>query len=298
MTATRTATHVSPSKGVTLHLDDLVNGYVDVIEYIMDAGEDVAPDGKLTREVLAMTLVLPGDAPMLPFGTGRKVNRRLAAEDALQVIGGFTSVERFVRINPHMRNYTDQGAFHGAYGPRIRPQYDMVLRRLTSDASTRRAVITIWDPLRDGTVDTGISNYPCTTELQFMIRDDKLNLHTTMRANDVWHGLTYDAFVFNQLQRTVARELDIEVGTYFHHATSLHVYDKQWDLASALNTVPIIAEQYGDQHWTPNGLPSAAFARYIADEEPGLLRNQTPDARWYDGLTNFRGDYPRDEKGR
>jgi thymidylate synthase len=269
--------------GVVLHLPDLVNGFVDVVDTIMANGDDVAPDGKMTRELLAMTLVIPGDAPMLPFGTGRKVNRRLAAEDALQVIGGFSSLERFERINPNMRNYTNQGAFHGGYGPRIRPQLGNVLRRLTADPSSRRAVITIWDPLRDGNIE-GMSNYPCTTELQFMIRGEKLDLHTTMRANDVWHGLTYDAFVFNQLQRTVARMLMVDVGTYYHHATSLHVYEKQWELVPDLH---ILAE-YTDAHFTPNGLPSDAVARYIADKDYDSLAPYAFDEAvgWYDYFTN------------
>lgn len=264
---------VNTSHSVTLDLPDLVTGYVDVVEYIMAHGEDVAPRGEMTREVLAMTLVVPGDAPMLPFGTGRKVNRRLAAEDALQVLGGFSSLERFERINPNMRNYTDQGAFHGGYGPRIRSQLDMVCRRLSDDPSTRRAVITIWDPLRDGNIE-GMSNYPCTTELQFMIRNGKLNCHTTMRANDVWHGLAYDGFVFNQLQRMLARMLRVEVGTYFHHATSLHVYEKQWQLAGELTHTPITAA-----HWTPDGLACDGQARDIADLLMDAVDDQHSD--WY-----------------
>lgn len=284
------------SHGVTLDLPDLVNGYVDVVNFIMDHGADVAPRGEMTREVLAMTLVVPGDAPMLPFGTGRKVNRRLAAEDALQVIGGFSSLERFERINPNMRAYTDQGAFHGGYGPRIRPQLGNVVRRLREDPHTRRAVITIWDPMRDGNIE-GMSNYPCTTELQFMIRDGALNLHTTMRANDVWHGLAYDGFVFNQLQRTVARMLGVPVGVYFHHATSLHVYEKQWDQAQDLAPtfidvrLPGIALTNRGAHWTPPGLPHDEAARHIADKKSvelsGAMYHWDDSVRWYDYFTNI-----------
>lgn len=276
------------NKGVTLHLPDLVRGYVETVDYIMEHGEEVAPDGKLTVEVLAMTLVLPGDSDMLPFGTGRKVNRALAAEDALQVIGGFSSLPRFERINPNMVNYTDQHSFHGAYGPRIRPQMDNVIRRLREDPASRRAVVTIWDPLRDGNTE-GMSNYPCTTELQFMVREGKVDCHTTMRANDVWHGLAYDAFVFNQLQRTVANVLRRPVGVYYHHATSLHVYEKQWDEAGKLD------RDGGDaSDPLPNGLQSFDDARYIADHTSDLEVHYDYGARWYHYWTNLheRGAEP------
>lgn len=218
--------------GATFDLEEFREGYVDVVDTVMRYGEAVAPRGAMTRELLAATIILPGDAPMLPTGTKRGVNTRLAAVEALQVIGGYSDADALVNINAGLAEFADQGVFHGAYGPRLRPQMDMVLRRLYADAFTRRAVVTLWDPLRDSI--EGVKNYPCTTELQFMVRDDKLDLHVTMRANDAWHGLAYDAFVFNQLQHTVARMLGREVGRYIHHASSLHIYEEHFEATEAL----------------------------------------------------------------
>jgi hypothetical protein len=46
-----------------------------------------------------------------------------------------------------------------------------------------------------------------------------------MRANDAWKGFPNDVFQFTQLQCTAARCLGVGFGTYFHHATSFHLYE-------------------------------------------------------------------------
>lgn len=261
--------------GLTLHVDDFVEGYVDVIDAVMSDGANAAPRGLNTREVLGATIVVPAAAPMLPVGTGRGVNTKLAAVEALQVIGGYSDAEALFKVNEHLRDFADEGSFHGAYGPRIRPQIDLVVRRLQEDPYSRRAVVTIWDPLRDSI--EGVKNYPCTTELQFMLRDEGLDLHVTMRANDAWHGLAYDAFVFNQLQHTVANMLGVVAGFYVHHAASLHVYEEHWDLTEKLSypadafAVPLL----------PYGVKTFARARQIGT---GLMvQSADVSENWYIG---------------
>lgn len=277
-------------RGGVLRLDDFVGGYVDMVGYVMENGRESAPRGAITKEVLGVTLVIPGDAPMLPVGTGRGVNVRLAAEEALQTIGGYSNPDPLFRVNPGLRAFADQGAFHGAYGPRIRSQMETVYRRLRDDPETRRAVVSIWDADRDRV--EGVKNYPCTTELQFMLRwmDELeappamgLDLHVTMRANDAWHGLAYDAFVFNQLQRSLARSLAVPLGTYYHHDTSLHVYQEHWELTGGLKQPEDEPSQILAAHGIGRGPDTfentAARARTIGDG--GLLRDETESERWY-----------------
>lgn len=255
----------------TIAVHDMVEGYVDVVDHVMEFGREVAPRGANTREVLATTIVVPADAPMLPVGTGRKVSVPLAAVEALQVVGGYSDPAQLFAVNPHLREFSDQGSFHGAYGPRIRGQVDMVVRRLQEEPLTRRAVVAVWDPARDHV--EGVHNYPCTTELQFMVREDRLDLHVTMRANDAWHGLAYDAFVFNQLQHTIARIIGRDVGRYFHHATSLHVYEEHWELTRGL-TYPT-----ADTPPQPTGV--ASFERARAIGEGSLVYSADVSEAWY-----------------
>ena len=214
--------------GLLIRVPDFVGGYVETVRAVAALGEEAAPRGENTREVLGATIVIEdAAAPVLPVATGRGVSSPLAAAEALQLVGGFSDPQALFTITDHMRAFADFGQFHGAYGPRVGPQMQTVERRLRDDPLTRRAVVTIWDPLRDSI--EGVKNYPCTTELQFMVRNERVDLHVTMRANDVWRGLAYDVFMFNQLQRTLANALGRQVGRYFHHATSLHIYEIHWD---------------------------------------------------------------------
>jgi thymidylate synthase len=257
--------------GLTMRLDDFIEGYVDVVDQVMTHGAEASPRGLLTRELLAVTLIAPAQAPMLPIGTGRGVSTNLAAVEALQVMGGYSDAEALFAVNPHLRDFADQGAFHGAYGPRVRPQLDLVIRRLREDPESRRAVVTVWDPLRDSI--EGVKNYPCTTQLQFLVRRGKLDCHVTMRANDAWHGLAYDAFVFSQLQATVANMLGVPVGLYVHQAASLHVYEEHWELTEKL--------AYPTADWPnlPHGLRSFEWARAIGDGK--LVYSADESDRWY-----------------
>src|SRR5213595_1649095 len=71
-------------------------------------------------------------------------------------------------------------------------------------------------------------------QFELLIRNEKLELHTHMRANDVWLGVPYDVFAFTQLQQSVARALHRQVGQYVHHATSLHLYERDLERAAKL----------------------------------------------------------------
>jgi thymidylate synthase len=46
-----------------------------------------------------------------------------------------------------------------------------------------------------------------------------------MRSNDIWYGFCNDQYCFSMLQKLVADELSIEIGTYFHFANNLHIYN-------------------------------------------------------------------------
>jgi thymidylate synthase len=71
---------------------------------------------------------------------------------------------------------------------------------------------------------------PCTLNLQFLLRDNKLNMIVNMRSNDIIWGLPYDLFVFTNMQEVVANTLGVELGWYLHRPGSLHLYKKHYDL--------------------------------------------------------------------
>lgn len=216
--------------------DDFRALYQDVIELVLERGRQVAPRGQHTLELPAVTLRLTGlnaGFAALPLGIGRKAHPGIGAAEALQLIAGEQHPALMQRIAPNFGRFLDGGAFHGSYGERLRGQLEVALERLQSDAHSRQAVLQIWDPARDLYVD-GLHDYPCTIFLQLLLRDDELELHAHMRSNDVWWGLTYDAFQFTQLQHTLASVLGVEAGDYFHHVASLHLYARDQAAAEVL----------------------------------------------------------------
>lgn len=209
-------------------------GYVELCRYLRDNGDKVEPRGLACREVTGATMVVrnPVDFAM-PIGVGRGLNQAIGAVEALQLLGGVSHPALMVKIAPNFKRFLDGGAFHGAYGPRVNGQLVEVQRQLKADPDTRQAVVAIWDKGQD--LWTSTVDLPCTLSLQFLLRKDGLELHTTMRSNDVWWGWTYDAFQFTRLQLSMARAMGVAVGPYVHRAGSLHLYERDFDAVDGLS---------------------------------------------------------------
>jgi thymidylate synthase len=163
-----------------------------------------------------------------------------------------------------------------------------VVSQLAADPTTRQAVLTIWR--RDDLFHDG--DKPCTLTIQFLIRNERLHMVVNMRSNDVWLGLAYDAFVFSQLHWTVLNQLNVHhlpnllLGTYRHHAASLHLYARDLDAARSMSlTAPstVIPD-------LPLGLvcPRDFFPDQVADlllhptlDQPTDLANVVALNPWY-----------------
>ena len=101
-------------------------------------------------------------------------------------------------------------------------QLDKVIGQLQNNPDTRQAAISIYDgkEMRDYSYDT-----PCTYAVQFTILNNKLNMSVIMRSNDLWYGFCNDQYQFSNLQKLVAHETEHDVGTYYHFAHNLHLYN-------------------------------------------------------------------------
>jgi len=101
-------------------------------------------------------------------------------------------------------------------------QLDIVIQMLKDNPETRQAAISIYDgkEISDYEHDT-----PCTYAVQFTILDNKLNMSVVMRSNDLWYGFCNDQYQFSSLQMLVAHRTRYDVGTYYHFAHNLHLYN-------------------------------------------------------------------------
>lgn len=154
-------------------------------------------------------------------------------------------------IRYYIPKYPDEGngaaTLRAAYGPRLlnsdKSQLLWIIEMLQKKPNTRRAVIPLYSA-QDTFIE--LSEVPCTCTLQFLRRNDRLELLTHMRSNDAYVGLPGDVFAFTMIQELVARSLKIEIGTYKHLVGSLHLYEANWKSAKRF-----LAEGWQTKHSMP-----------------------------------------------
>ncbi len=106
-------------------------------------------------------------------------------------------------------------------------QLDKVIEKLKKNPLTRQAVISIYDGKEQWTY---YKDTPCTLAINFYIEDGKLNMTVMMRSNDLVFGFGNDQYCFSKLQQLVATSVGVPVGTYYHFATDLHIYERHYNM--------------------------------------------------------------------
>jgi thymidylate synthase len=106
-------------------------------------------------------------------------------------------------------------------------QLDKVISLLKREKYTRQATISIYDGKE---IDKYTYDTPCTYAVQFTIVDNRLNMCVTMRSNDLWYGFCNDQYQFSRLQELVAKEINMDIGIYYHFAHNLHIYNDKLGL--------------------------------------------------------------------
>lgn len=224
----------------------------------MTNGQRISPRGMETREVIPGVFQIENPLSRVLTIKSRKMNLFYAIIETLWYLNGDNSVNRLTPYNKEMARFSDDGeTLAGAYGARLiqksqeldKSQFGLVYDRLKADPSSRQALAVIWDPWRD---HQPTKDVPCTVAFAFTIRDEKLNMTTVMRSNDIVLGTTYDVFAFTMFQEFLARKLGVGLGTYTHIANSFHIYDTHYDLAKEM----------------------------IGDTEPVMLMPEMPDTSW------------------
>ena len=118
-------------------------------------------------------------------------------------------------------------------------QLDKVVQQLKDNPNTRQAAISIYDGKE---INKYRNDTPCTYAVQFTVVDNKLNMCVVMRSNDLWFGFCNDQYQFSKLQEMVSKRTEYAVGTYYHFAHNLHIYN---DKLPEQNPLTSRARTYG-----------------------------------------------------
>lgn len=242
-----------------------------LVELVQGGNEEVTRNGSAV-EILNAQIVLtePSRREVLCPGRGANVFAQIA--ETMWVLSGRNDIEWLSAYLPRAKDYSDDGdTWRGAYGPRLRrfggwphqnnegqmgfDQWQYVIDTLRSDPSSRRAVISIYDPNTD--VPAG-KDVPCNDFLQFQVRDYQLHMTVTVRSNDLmwgWSGI--NAFEWSTMQEITAQLLGVSVGTLTFNIGNLHLYETHWKKAERVDL--------------PD--PSDAALKTTAFDAPGIISN-------------------------
>ena len=145
----------------------------------------------------SFTLTEPQEAILTT--PGRNVSLPAQIAETMWVLAGRNDVDWLSRYLPRAAEFADDGKhWRGGYGPRLRvweamdsrgeyyvDQLAHIVRLLTEDSETRRAVFNIYNPAID--TEPG-KDIPCNNWVHFLPRAGFLHAHVAIRSNDLFWG--------------------------------------------------------------------------------------------------------------
>ena len=158
----------------------------------------------------------------------RKWSLKYANREWDWYLSGNPSAEEISKFAPIWKKHMDQnGDVRSNYGWQWNRKNSLnkVIYKLKKNKNTRQAVLSIYDSKE---IDTYGQDTPCTNSIHFQIINQKLCMTVNMRSNDLWYGFCNDQYCFSKLQELISLKLNIKVGWYYHFASNLHLYDKNF----------------------------------------------------------------------
>lgn len=199
-------------------------------EAILRDGKAVAVRDEATRELLGRGTLIEHPYERFPFLPGRLGDPFALIAETLWVLAGRNDVAWLSHYLSRAVNFADDGlVWRAGYGPRLRnwngvDQLMEVYRLLDADRTSRRGVISLFDPASDFGESRDI---PCNNWLSWLIRDDELLLNVAVRSNDAMWGFSgINAFEWSVLQEALAGWLGIKAGPVYFLASSFHLYER------------------------------------------------------------------------
>ena len=120
-------------------------------------------------------------------------------------------------------------------GVNSKNQYECCLEHLVNDINTRQAGMIYTRPtIHAEYCENGKHDFICTTEVWVHIRNNRLIYSVNMRSNDFFTGFVNDwawhYFIYHKLMNDLhERGIDVELGNIYWHASSFHVYERNFE---------------------------------------------------------------------
>ena len=149
--------------------------------------------------------------------------------ESLWMLAGRNDLSFPLTFNSKFGAYSDDAnTLNGAYGFRWRKHFELdqleaAVEMLRADPTTRRCVVSMWDPAYD--LLSKSKDIPCNTHIYLDARGGVLNMTVCNRSNDVlWGAFGANAVHMSVLQEFVALRLGLPLGFYRQFTNNLHLY--------------------------------------------------------------------------
>lgn len=162
----------------------------------------------------------------------RKFSQKYAEREFAWYMSGNRSVEEIKKYAPIWdKMHGGDNIVNSNYGWQWsrNNQLDKCIEQLKANKNTRQAWFTIFDGKEkdDYKFDT-----PCTLSVGFDIKPgiNQLDMCVMMRSNDLVYGFCNDQYCWTKLQEIVASQLALPIGTYYHFAHDMHIYERHFNM--------------------------------------------------------------------
>ena len=92
-----------------------------------------------------------------------------------------------------------------------------IVRVLEEKRNSKRATVTL--------SSSGSGKVPCINVINFLIRDEKLNIYYFSRGQDAYKKFYADALVIATMQSNISKKLSVDIGEITGYITSSHIYN-------------------------------------------------------------------------
>lgn len=106
-------------------------------------------------------------------------------------------------------------------------QVEKAIGIFKKDPTRRTVVLHTWIPYRDLMKfgpKRGETSSPCVVLVYPQLVDDKLHMFVVMKTNDLYNAWPENAYALTLLQKHIADEIGVGIGTYTHFSVSMHIY--------------------------------------------------------------------------
>lgn len=241
--------------------DNVNDLFVNACKALNNFGEIVSPRGMSVHELRNVSLVLTNPENNVVTVKDRNISFKYLIAEWLWYVGarqdkeGADFIVKYAPFWGTLRN--NDGSLNSNYGyyffnkmdqvlpteEEFKPisdyyfnksQFEYVIDTLVKDSESRQAVVNINNIYHKAHTT---KDFPCTTSMQFIVRDNKLHMTVTMRSTDLVLGFCNDVFQFTMFQYIVFNELkkrynELSMGEFTLFTASLHYYERHQNMVN------------------------------------------------------------------